>query len=119
MESIFSTLIITKTLYDIISGIKNGPDCVHKTAESILHFHNLLQRVRELCARNPGCVDSAALLTLVKGSATDINHFASKVEKLQATNGQNAAGRLWKKLRIIINETDLADITLKISQYSA
>lgn len=123
MESVLSTLTITKTICDTISAIRNGPDLVRKTAESVLQFHGLLERIQQLHAHNNHPIDStsieyAGLVNAVKASVVDVHDFAAKLQSLQLTHGQKVAGRVWNRLKTVVSEKDLEAITTKISRHN-
>lgn len=123
MDSLLSVLTVTRSIYDTISAIRNGPELVQRTRENVLQFHRLLERIRQIYVHDgrptDDALEHAGLFDIIDASAADLNKFASKLRGLQSTHEQNTSGRLWTRLKVLVSEKDLEIITAKISRHSS
>lgn len=119
MNAITSTLDLTRSLCSAISAIKNGPEHVRKTADSLHQFATQLEQIKRdyrLDTADGSC-EHADLLKSVGSSHSDLQEFFSKLQKLQAVHGENATIKTWKRLRTVVTEKDLDSIATKIARH--
>lgn len=119
MDTITSTLSITKSIYGVISGIKNGPDHIRRATESLHQFAAQLEHIQHLYRQDGdgGSFEHAGLLSSVRSSVSDLNDFSSKLQKIQLVHGENVTIKTWKRLRTAVTEKDLDNIAITIAQH--
>jgi hypothetical protein len=116
MDTITSTLNITRSTYGVTPGTKNGPDHVRRATESLHQFAAQLEHIQHLYG-DDGSFKHACLLKSVRSSVSDLNDFSSKLQKIQLVHSENVTTKTWKRLRTAVTEKDLDNFAITIAQH--
>jgi hypothetical protein len=97
-----------KTIYGIISAIKDGPSKLGDLQAAIGSLQSLLEQMQH----SPGLTTSPAttsspLLPLVERCVEDIKRFEAKVEKLCIPDKEKLSGKFWKRLKLVFGEKEI------------
>ena len=96
-----------KAVHDVLSAVKDGPQNVQILTDSLRQLQNVLERITQLHIRQSDDADSADLECLAQKCAIDVAGFQSKLRRLTFSADERRVGRLWKRLRVAVNEKDL------------
>ena len=97
----------TKSIYQIISGIRNAPENVARAARSLDEMAQTLQRIQDLGYSTGQHPD---LLRMIQDYQSAITEFREKVEKVQCLPTDSRTQRFWRQVRTHLKETDLERI---------
>lgn len=96
----------TKTIYDTVSGIRQGPRVVNEAAQSPQNALNPLESIKaDDFAGLP-----ADLEETLQGYQNSLEAFQVKVEKLRSLPSDGAIRRSWKRLKTVLKEKDLESL---------
>ncbi|KAJ4266220.1 hypothetical protein NW762_004201 [Fusarium torreyae] len=106
------SLKCVKEVHNTLSAIKDGPAIVQLVASNFL----LLQDILERLVQSPAASANPALDGHIRQCIQNVCSRAEPIAQLQATPGDRSAGRFWKRLKIIVSESDLNRIRSELNQ---
>ncbi|RBR12478.1 uncharacterized protein FIESC28_08602 [Fusarium coffeatum] len=101
---------VSKSIHDILSAIKDGPETIGFLNNEISQLEAILQRLLQVSASTAGLSDRPELEQLVKKCKDDLVAFEAKLRQLDVSGADSRRGRLWRKLKICLEEKDLDHI---------
>lgn len=103
----------TREIYDVVSSIRSGPKTVQQIVSTLKDLSDLLQQLTGYTDRFYLAAD---LEETVSKCARDLEAFKGDLAKLSTTD-TNRAVRLWKNVKVILQERDLERISARIQQH--
>lgn len=103
----------TREIYDVVSSIRSGPKTVQQIVSTLKDLSDLLQQLTGYTDRFYLAAD---LEETVSKCARDLEAFKGDLAKLSTTD-TNRAVRLWKNVKVILQERDLEMISARIQQH--
>ncbi|KAJ4003985.1 hypothetical protein NW752_010929 [Fusarium irregulare] len=101
---------VSKSIHDILSAIKDGPEIIGFLNSEISQLEAILQRLLQVASSIAEPTDRPELEHLVKRCKDDLVGFEVKLRQLDVSGADGRRGRLWRKLKICLEEKDLAQI---------
>jgi hypothetical protein len=101
---------VSKSIHDILSAIKDGPEIIGFLNNEISQLEAILQRLLQVASLTTGPTDRLELEQLVKRCKDDLVGFEAKLRQLDVSGADGRRGRLWRKLKICLEEKDLDQI---------
>ena len=106
----------TQAIYNIISGIKNGPNAIQSMKSSLQDLLKLLLQLRE-------CTDQLYLAADLEGSVSkcvqDLRAFEHQLAKLCPWADSSRAVRFWNNVKAALQEKDLEMMSAMIQRHVA
>lgn len=98
----------TKAVYQIVSGIKDGPAQVQRLASTLQGLLGTLEQLSKSKAftESDSGLDLVEIEWLVKRCSEDMISFDGKLKRL-GTSSTRGLGNVWKKVKIVLQEKDL------------
>jgi hypothetical protein len=105
-----------KAILEILSSVKDGRENVDRPEKDITGLQLTLERLARcrIIAERP----DEALAAKIKSCADDMTSFAEKLKKLLSHDGSAFAGQ-WKKIKLFLNEKDLAKMSAVVVGHTA
>ncbi|OIW25928.1 hypothetical protein CONLIGDRAFT_717590 [Coniochaeta ligniaria NRRL 30616] len=105
-----------KTIHDILASVKDGSETVDRAEADIMSLQSTLERLAScrIIAERP----DEALAAKVKSCADDMTRYAEKLKKLVTDDGSGLS-RQWRKIKVFLNEKDLAKISAVVVGHTA
>ena len=94
-----------KTLYQLFSGMKDGPPKVNDIRNVVGSLQCAFEQIGEFPELAEILATTPSLARLIKQCQDDINRFEGRLRKLDVSSGEQV---LWKKLKLAVSEKDLA-----------
>lgn len=101
---------VSKSIHDILSAIKDGPEIIGSLNGEISQLEAILQRLLQVASSIAEPTDRPELEHLVKRCKDDLVGFEAKLRQLDVSGADGRRGRLWRKLKICLEEKDLDQI---------
>ncbi|KAL3305267.1 ankyrin repeat protein [Colletotrichum asianum] len=106
-----------KTFYQFISNVKDGPERVRDLANDLKSLQAAYERIQAL-GDLPGIFASSLSLTdLLKDCNEHIERLQDKVGKLQVQPSDKFRGVVWKRLKMALNDVEIAQDLSILSSY--
>lgn|SRR5688572_3628415 len=96
-------LATAKNTHNTLDAVRDGPRNVKETADAVLKLVNILDRI----AKSPAALSDQCLQNDARRGIEELRIFGDKLMELQATPGELAHGKLWKRLQCFLNEKEL------------
>ena len=94
----------TKTLYATISGIRNGPELVRRTACTLAGMADILQHIQN---QGPSLCQDAGIKKRMVEYSSSMDGFKDKLEKVKEVPQDKHFQRFWRSVRTHLKEDDL------------
>jgi Fungal N-terminal domain of STAND proteins len=114
-------LSATKATYQVVSGIKNGPQQVLQIASAVQNLQSVLAQlsscraIREADAQT----DLNSLTSLVQACIRDLSGYEESLKSLRIFANEKKTGKALKWLKSFLREKDLLRMKEDISRYVA
>lgn len=95
---------VTKTVHDVLSTIKDGPQVIQHLKEEFSQLRSILERLSQI---SMSATDAAELDGLAKKCNEDLTGFEKGLRRLDILGADGRRGRLWRKLKLCFTEKDL------------
>ncbi|KAF4475364.1 Palmitoyltransferase AKR1 [Colletotrichum fructicola Nara gc5] len=106
-----------KTFYQFISNVKDGPEKVQDLANNLKSLQAAYERIQAL-GDLPGIFASSPSLTdLLKDCNENIERLQEKIGKLQVQPSDKFPGVVWKRLKMALNDDEIAQDLSILSSY--
>lgn len=108
----FITLAIqsAKTISVVLAGIKDAPDNVRRTANTVSMLQWALEQLAQ-SQQTSGAVFPRGIEEQVKTCSDNLAAFASTLGKLQSLDTDGRGRRVWKRVKAVIDEKELDKMT--------
>ena len=99
----------TKSIYNVISAIRNGTEETLQLASAVED----MERTLEQLARMPqlSAVDEQQDFTelerLVRKCSTDLSKVSDRLEKMHPDPGESAVGKAWYRIKVLLKKEDI------------
>lgn len=109
------TLQSTKVLYEVVSGIRNGPRKVQRLASDIHRLQSVLTQFSNCPAVRlaPSEID----LKVIEDCSEDVSRYEKVLQKIQISTEDKRTGKAWKKIKAILKKQDLQDISAQMNYH--
>ncbi|KAG4272643.1 hypothetical protein FPRO04_10385 [Fusarium proliferatum] len=97
----------TKSIYGVLSAIKDGPEILGSINNEISQLQNILQRLLQVVSSTASPTDRSNLEQMAKECRDDLVVFVAKLRQLDVSGVDGRRGQLWRKLKICFEEKDL------------
>ncbi len=116
----FITLAIqsAKTISNLLSGIKDAPDNVRRTAETVSMLRVALEQLAQ-CQLVSGAALPQGLEGQVKACSDNLKAYASTLGKLQTLDTDGRGRRAWKRARAVFDEKQLDKMIVTMAAHSS
>ncbi|KAI1500270.1 hypothetical protein F5X99DRAFT_387019 [Biscogniauxia marginata] len=104
-----------KTIHNTLSIVKDGPPTVQRLANTILHLHWTLEQIKQSRA----AADDVSLRGQIQNCVQHLSSLAAVIEKLQIYPNERTTGRIWRRLRLVMDEKTLNMIDGQVTQQAA
>ncbi|KAJ3540684.1 hypothetical protein NM208_g4949 [Fusarium decemcellulare] len=98
---------VTKTIHNVLSSIKDGPQVVQYLKDEVAQLQSILGRISEISHDSTHGNDATELGGLVQKCVNDMTSFDSKLRRLDISGADGRSGRLWRRLKNCFTERDL------------
>ncbi|KAJ4141781.1 hypothetical protein NW768_000998 [Fusarium equiseti] len=98
------------SIHEILSAIKDGPEIIGFLNNEISQLQGILHRLLQVASSAAAPTDRPELEQLVKRCKDDLVDFKTKLRQLDVSGADGRRGRLWRKLKICLEEKDLDQI---------
>ncbi|KAJ0275332.1 hypothetical protein COL940_008853 [Colletotrichum noveboracense] len=106
-----------KTFYQFISNVKDGPEKVRDLANDLKTLQAAYERIEALDDL-PGIFASSPSLTyLLEDCNESIERLQDKIGKLQVQPSDKFRGVVWKRLKMALNDDEIAQDLSILSSY--
>ncbi len=111
----FVTLAIqsTKAISVVLSGIKDAPDNVRRTAQTIFTLQYALEQLAQ------GQQVPQGLESQVKACSDDLAAFSTTLGKLQTLPADGRGRRAWKRVKAVLDEKTLDNMVAIMAAHSS
>jgi hypothetical protein len=99
-----------KAIHDVLSAVKDGPRNIKSLTNEVAQLQSILERLSHIQTGPANNADSIYLAGLVTRCATDVTSFESRLQRLDLSTDDRRIGRLWRRLKGIVNEKELEHI---------
>lgn len=106
-------LATAKNTYTVLDSVRGGPKNVKETADALLKLVNILDQL----SKCPAALADSSLQDDARRSIEDLDNFGDKLMRLQATPGEAASSRLWKRFHSFLKEKDLESVKAVIASH--
>lgn len=94
-----------KTVYGIISSIKDGPSKLDDLRGAIGNLQSLLEQMQNSPSLAASLMTtSSSLLPLVQRCVDDIQRFEARINRIRVPSGEKFRGKIWKRLKLVFEE---------------
>ncbi|KAK3902849.1 hypothetical protein C8A05DRAFT_33423 [Staphylotrichum tortipilum] len=116
----FITLAIqsAKTISVLLAGIKDAPDSVQCTAETVSMLQWALEQLAQ-CQQTSGAALPQRIEDQVKTCSHNLATFASTLGKLQTLDTDGRGRRVWKRVKAVFDEKELDKMTRIMAAHSS
>ena len=111
----------TKTIYQAISGIKNGPVQVQQLASAVHNLHLVLTQIstcRAVKLAGPE-TNLKVIADLVEACNKNVSRYENELTKVQISLNDKKAGKAWKKIKTVLQENDLQRMWAEVNHHVA
>ncbi|RFN43296.1 hypothetical protein FIE12Z_12486 [Fusarium flagelliforme] len=105
-----AAVTVSKSIHEILSAIKDGPETIGFLNNEIFQLKGILQRLLQVYVSTAGLSDRPELEHLVQKCKDDLVGFEARLRQLDVSGADGRRGRLWRKLKICLEEKDLDQI---------
>ncbi|CAG7559085.1 unnamed protein product [Fusarium equiseti] len=105
-----AAVTVSKSIHEILSAIKDGPETIGFLNNEISQLEGILQRLLQVYVSTAGLSDRPELEHLVQKCKDDLVGFEARIRQLDVSGADGRRGRLWRKLKICLEEKDLDHI---------
>lgn len=111
----------TKTIYQAISGIKNGPEQVQQLASAVYNLQLVLTQISTCRAvKLAGPETNLKVITdLIEACNKNVSTYENELMKVQISLNDKKAGKAWKKIKTVLKENDLRRMRTEVNNYVA
>ena len=96
-----------KSIHDFLTAVKDGPEHTKHLADTVKQLQGILERLQQLQTVPMDSADLAELTSLSTRCAQDLGNFNDKLRRLDIPVGDRRIGRIWKRLKVAISQSDL------------
>jgi hypothetical protein len=96
-----------KSIHDFLTAVKDGPENTKHLADTVKQLQGILERLQQLQTVPMDSADLAELTSLSTRCAQDLGNFNDKLRRLDIPVGDRRIGRIWKRLKVAISQSDL------------
>ncbi|KAK3898027.1 hypothetical protein C8A05DRAFT_38399, partial [Staphylotrichum tortipilum] len=107
-----------KTISDLLSGIKDAPDNVRRTAETVSMLQSALEQLAKW-QQESGAALPQVLEGQVKACSNNLEAYAFTLGKLQALDTDGRGRRAWKRARAVLDEKQLDKMIVTMAAHSS
>jgi hypothetical protein len=100
--------LTVKSISDIVSTIKDGPRGVTSLSHEVAQLQDVLERLAQSSSQIIDEADKEALEKAATNCRDDIEVFSKKLAQQDITEVDSRKGRVWRRLKGVFNEKDLA-----------
>jgi hypothetical protein len=111
-----AALQCTKTIHEIICGIRNGPTYVQELSVKMSDLRGLLNQLKVVGHRITGDQFDELKATMQR-CANDLAIFEGKILKLREVPGEKKRAKVKKRIKAMLKEDDFLSIGRKVTQY--
>ncbi|RFN52459.1 hypothetical protein FIE12Z_3220 [Fusarium flagelliforme] len=101
---------VSKSIHDTLSAIKDGPEVLRFLKDELSQLQGILQGLLQTSITAVGASDVSELHQLVKKCQDDLVGFNTRLCQFDISGADGRRGRLWRKLKLAIEEKDLDHI---------
>ncbi|KAH7023773.1 hypothetical protein EDB80DRAFT_770521 [Ilyonectria destructans] len=98
-------LTSAKTIHDVLSAIKDGPEGVERLTNEVAQLQHILERLSQIPFGNE--TDVAEMADLARKCANDVAVFESRLQRLQLSSADCRRARLRRRIQITFSDKDL------------
>ena len=111
----------TKTIYQTISGIKNGPEQVQQLASAVHNLQLVLTQISTCRAvKLVGPETNLKVITdLIEACHKNVSRYENELTKVQISLNDKKAGKAWKKIKTVLQENDLRRMWTEVNNHVA
>ena len=111
----------TKTIYQAISGIKNGPEQVQKLASAVHNLQLVLEQISTCQAvKLAGTETNLKVITdLIEACNKNVSRYENKLTKVRISLNDKKVGKAWKKIKAVLQENDLQRMWTEVNNHVA
>ncbi|VUC25257.1 unnamed protein product, partial [Clonostachys rosea] len=108
----------TKLIYNILTGIEDGPESLGLTISSVKILQGALEQLAHRLAASRQ-LPPVEFQIQVKKCADDLGAFASKLRKFVIQETDSRARKLWKRFKAVLGEKDFERMTEVVGAYAS
>lgn len=98
-------LTSAKTIHDVLSAIKDGPEGVERLTNEVAQLQHILERLSQIPFGN--ATDVAEMADLARKCANDVAVFESRLQRLQLSGADCRRARFRRRIQITFSDKDL------------
>ena len=109
----------TKTIYETVSNIKNGPQQVESLASAVQTLQSVLTQLsncRAVKSTDPE-TDLKVILSLIESCKEDVSRYERELRKVRVSPDDKKTGKAWKKFKTILQEKDFQRMWLGVTHH--
>ncbi|KAI5468095.1 hypothetical protein BGZ63DRAFT_372941 [Mariannaea sp. PMI_226] len=110
----FGILNSLQQIYKTLSSVKDGPQNIRLAANSVDQLRSILTEIQQ-----KQCLNDPDGRLLLKKCAEDVGSVAAKLAKLRITPTESRGGKMWKRIKAALSESDLDHMRQVLSGHSA
>ncbi|KAL0942351.1 uncharacterized protein CTRU02_200237 [Colletotrichum truncatum] len=106
-----------KTSCQFVSSIKDGPEKLRDLGRVLASLRAAYEHTSSLGGSHGSTCSSQSLVHLIRQCNEDVSRFETKIGRLSIQPRDRMHGILWKRLKVAINEKDVAHMLSVMSGY--
>lgn len=106
-----------KVIHTVLSGVKDGPQNVQQATTDVYGLYLTLVQLSKCRVLDES--GGEALKSRLLACFGDIETFADKLEKLTIDDSEGSRGKYWKRIKAILNEKSLANMSAVVVSHTS